>query len=49
MYIDGSVVVNPEISLNLIIVSHEFILLLFAAILQKVAPKNVQITVSSII
>ena len=49
MYIDGIVVVNPEISLKLIILRHDFILLLFAAILPKVAPKNVQITVSSII
>ncbi len=49
MYIDGIVVVNPEISLDLIILSHDFILLLFAAILPKVAPKSDQITVSSII
>ena len=49
IYIDGIVVVNPERSLNLIILSHDFILLLFAAISPKIAPKNVQITVSSII
>ena len=49
MHIDGIVVGNPEISLNLIILSHDFILLLYAAIFSKVAPKNVQISVSSII
>ena len=49
MYIDGIVVFNPKISLNLVILSHDFILLLFAAIIPKVAPKNVQITVSRII
>ena len=47
--IDGIVVGNLEIPLNLIILSHDFILLLYAAILPKVAPKNVQIPVSSII
>ena len=49
MYIDGIVVGNLEISLNLIILSHNFILLLFAAIFPKVATKNVQIPLSSII
>ena len=49
MHIDGIVVGKPQISLNLIILSHDFILLLYAAILPKVAPKNIQIPLSSII
>ena len=47
MRIDGIEFGNPEISINLIILSHDFILLLHAAILPKVTPKNVQILVSS--
>ena len=49
MHIDRIIVGYPEISFNLIILGHDFILLLCNAMLPKVAPKNVQILVSSII
>ena len=49
MHIERIIVGYPEISFNLIILGQDFILLVCNTMLPKVAPKNVQILVSSII